>query len=216
MFLSFILARGEKSPGSLRRPPDHSSTCAGTCVDAWVLYRLSWALTLRRNFVALLRRPKTQCRLRRKRAQFVTRGHKIHAENLPRLSSSQMTLRVFSAPFSSTRKKSIRSETTISLNRNWTKDTSGQGQWTMWAPPRVTPYEPPRFAVDDPEGYAYLDHHGYAVFKEVLTPGQVLALCGGGGNSKQRTQQQRVCFFAGGRGPFVGLGLPREPDTSAH
>jgi hypothetical protein len=43
----------------------------------------------------------------------------------------------------------------------------------MWAPPRVTPYEPPRFEVDDPEGYAYLDQHGYAVFKDVLTPGQV-------------------------------------------
>jgi hypothetical protein len=60
----------------------------------------------------------------------------------------------------------------------------------MWAPPRVTPYEPPRFAVDDPEGYAYLDHHGYAVFKDVLTPGQVRArsLCRGRGGAIQNNE----------------------------
>jgi len=40
--------------------------------------------------------------------------------------------------------------------------------------PTIIPYVPPRFAVGDPDGYAYLEEHGYAVFKDVLSPEQVL------------------------------------------
>jgi hypothetical protein len=81
------------------------------------------------------------------------------------------------------KKKSLRY--IISLKRKWAqrekeswpnshhKVQQHTTERSMWAPPRVTPYEPPRFEVDDPEGYAYLDQHGYAVFKDVLTPGQV-------------------------------------------